>query len=221
MERETVPLVAESKPVRLLLSKLANYRITWEAAGLLMPRRGLDFFARRMDEATVDEAGKKAAEMLQSYVKSDSVVLDLGCGLGRVARHLAPLCKTLYAADISSAYCARARTYLKSLPNTHVVRVDGISLKIFPDSSFDLVYSWEVLVHAKLEVVQRYFAEVRRVLKVGGVFYFHLPKPEIVFPPFEWYFEEDFNRLLASSRLVRELVVEGKDEVTIVMKKKE
>ncbi len=216
-----MPFVAEAKPVRLVLAKLANYRIIWEAAGLLMPRRGLDFFAPRMDEATVDESGRKAAETLRQYVNSSSVVLDLGCGLGRVARHLAPLCMTLYAADVSSTYCARARTYLKSLSNAHVVRVDGRSLNIFPDDSFDLVYSWEVLVHAKMEVVERYLAEVHRVLKVAGVFYFHLPRPEIVFPPFEWYSEGDLRRLLAGSPLAQELRVEGKDEVTVVMKKNE
>ena len=209
--------IVESRPIRLTLSKIGNYWLLWEAAGLLMPKRGLDFFAPQMSESVMEEGGKQAAEMLRGFSKPDSVVLDLGCGLGRVAMYLAPFCRSLYAADASSAYCLRARSRLRHLSNVHVVKVDGRSLSYFPDNTFDLVYSWEVFVHATKQVVQRYLCEVKRVLKKGGVFYFHLPQPEISFPPFEWYSKDDLERLLAASPLGLQSRINGRDEITIVM----
>lgn len=203
----------------MALAKIANYRFIWEAAGLLMPKRGLDFFAPRVDEAAVEEGGREAAERLQQFVKPDAIVLDLGCGLGRVAKHVAPLCKSIYVVDASSAYCLRAQHYLRNLPNVHVGKVDGKSLRDFADNSFDLVYAWEVLVHANKQVVQRYLSEVQRILKPNGIFYFHLPQPEISFPPFEWYSKEELEELLASSPLTLKSRIDGRDEITFVMTK--
>jgi cyclopropane fatty-acyl-phospholipid synthase-like methyltransferase len=210
--------IASTKPVRLTLAKLANYWFIWEATGLLMPRRGLDFFAPRADEATVEESGRQTAERLRQFVKPDSAVLDLGCGLGRVAKYMASFCKPLYAADASSSYCLRAKSHLKNMPNVAVVKVDGKSLVLFPNDMFDFVYSLGVLVHVRKEVAEIYLQEVRRVLKVGGVFYFHLPHPEIRFPPFEWYSKSEFEDLLTTSPMAIISRIDG-EEVTVVMRK--
>lgn len=183
-----------------------------------MPRRGLDFFATRVDEVTVEESGRQTAERLRQFVKSDSVVLDLGCGLGRVAKYMAPFCKSLYAADASSSYCLRAKNHLKNLPNVNVVKVDGKSLISFADDMFDFAYSLGVLVHVKKEVAERYLREVQRILKIGGVFYFHLPHPEIRFPPFEWYSGGELEDLLNASPLAL-ISRMDEEEVTVVMKK--
>ncbi len=93
-------------------------------------------------------------------------VLDVGCGEGTTLEHLSVEhgC-TGYGIDISPSAIELAR---QRHPNNHIYfRVgDGRDIP-FPNGSFDIVFSWGVLEHAKN--FQQSFAEARRVLRPGGM----------------------------------------------------
>ena len=50
---------------------------------------------------------------------------------------------------------------------------DGRSLAEAPDEAFDLVFSFDSLVHVDLEVMQAYVTQICRKLKPGGVAFIH------------------------------------------------
>jgi SAM-dependent methyltransferase len=72
------------------------------------------------------------------------VVLDLGCGLGRLTRPLAERAARVVALDVSAEMLARARALNAHLGNVDWVQGDGRSL---PDVTVDVVLSLVVFQH--------------------------------------------------------------------------
>ena len=96
--------------------------------------------------------------------------LEIGCGPGRLMRPMSRHFTEIHGVDVSDEMIALAREKLRDVPNAHPHATDGASLAIFPDESFDFVYSYAVFQHIpSRDVVLEYLREVRRVLKVGGL----------------------------------------------------
>ena len=96
-------------------------------------------------------------------------VLEIGCGTGRVTRHLRealPDSCTLIASDISEDMLAYAKDKLKN-ENIEWQIIDAQSLP-FEDNSIDLVVSCFAFMF--VEDKAKAFSEVHRVLKKGGLF---------------------------------------------------
>lgn len=96
-------------------------------------------------------------------VRAGSRVLDVGCGAGLLAL-LKRKGIALAGVDLS-AECARAA---RSNGYDHACRADLRHLP-FADSSFDYVVSLDVLGHVPAEGKDAVIAELRRVLRPGGV----------------------------------------------------
>lgn len=92
--------------------------------------------------------------------------LELGSGDGTQAVLLADRCKQLTCSDI-----VRERWELlpkKELPNNiSYIKLDAADLSQFPDNTFDLVYSSNLLEH--IEDVDRCIREIFRVTKSSGI----------------------------------------------------
>ena len=48
-----------------------------------------------------EAAGRRDAARIGQLIEPTDTVLDLGCGIGRVARYVAPLCQEIWAVDAS------------------------------------------------------------------------------------------------------------------------
>lgn len=121
--------------------------------------------------------GRDILKWLREYDLCDdrSVVLDIGCGAGRVAYHVAPVVKFLYGIDVSDEMVERARRNLAHLSNVEIRLTSGESLDGFADQSIDLVYSILVLQHMERTNCYRLFSEIARVLRPGGKVLVQLP----------------------------------------------
>lgn len=99
------------------------------------------------------------------------VVLEIGCGVARVGRVLAPFVREWIGCDVSPNMIRLASRRLLGLSNTRLQEISGYDLQPVPDNSVDVVYTTVVFMH--LEEWDRfiYMREALRVLKPGGRFY--------------------------------------------------
>jgi malonyl-CoA O-methyltransferase len=93
-------------------------------------------------------------------------VLELGCGTGLNTEWLAASADEVLALDFSDGMLAQAR---RRAPRVSFVRHDISQPLPAADGSFDVVVETLVLEH--LQRLEDLFAEVRRVLRPGGVFF--------------------------------------------------
>lgn len=107
-----------------------------------------------------------------AHLDRSSRVLEIGCGLARVGRELAPHVGEWHGADISAGMLARARERLAGLPNVHLHELSEVTLGSFGDATFDFVYATTVFMHLDKEDLYQYVLETFRVLKPGGRAFF-------------------------------------------------
>lgn len=105
--------------------------------------------------------------------RPSDVVVEIGCGVGRLSRVIAPEVSHLHAFDISAEMLAEAA---KMEPrNVSFHRAEGNDLRILPDGIADLVLAYCVFQHLpSVEVLGRYLKEMVRVAKPGGIIAFTL-----------------------------------------------
>lgn len=145
--------------------------------------RSTNLFDQRAEEHkdynSVLDAGKslnaKHSNILHDYFskktiqskinfKKDDVILDYGCGVGRLSKHIHDKVKKVIGVDSSSKMLELART-LNPAPN--IVYTN----KIEHDSALDIVFSFWVLAHMNNNTIKDVFSKIK-LKKDGKVFIF-------------------------------------------------
>jgi SAM-dependent methyltransferase len=161
------------------------------AAGLADERHSLDAIREQFDravavapEASVALYSLNSPEILKRATAEivtrldewrllgpDASVLDIGCGIGRVAQALAPRVRSVTGIDVSPGMIDEARRRCADPSNIEFRVCSGRNLADFPDRAFDLVLavdSFPYLVAADLAIAARHVADVARLLSPGG-----------------------------------------------------
>ncbi len=100
-------------------------------------------------------------ELVLRHMKPTDVYLDLGAGRGALPQmNFKGICKTAYGIDPEEV--VKQNPFLD-----HAYVGLGDSMPFFEDNKFDIIASNNVLEH--LEYPANFFAEVKRVLKPGGI----------------------------------------------------
>jgi len=116
-----------------------------------------------------DDILAQVGKLVGRYVQGK--VLEIGCGGGKWTQWLFQFTDEVHSMDVHKTAIEEAARHE---PRAHYKLCDGETLK-WPAYSFDTVFTWDVLLHLPDLLVQRYFAEAHRVLKVGGRIIFALP----------------------------------------------
>ena len=155
------------------LGERSAYKRVWD-------RQAQDFdvaslaVAGHTDEATMDLTARGFIDTLRHTVGLDpnDVILEIGCGIGRVGKLLSRECLHWFGADISGGMLGHAAARLRGLPNATLVELSTVGLQEFPADAFDLVYCTIVFMHLFEWDRYRYVEEAFRVLRPGGRCYF-------------------------------------------------
>ena len=155
------------------LGERSAYKSVWDRQAQDPPVAWLAV-AGHTDEATLDLTARGTIDVLRATVGLDpnDVILEIGCGIGRVGKPLSRECLHWFGADISGAMLGHAAARLKDSPNTTLVELATVGLQEFPRDSFDLVYCTTVFMHLFEWDRYRYVQEAFRVLRPGGRCYF-------------------------------------------------
>jgi SAM-dependent methyltransferase len=116
-----------------------------------------------------DETLAAFSERLGVAVGSDDVVLDIGCGIGRLTRALAGRGREVLALDVSADMLAQAKELNSQLCNVTWLQGDGMSLAPVDTASVDAIVSFVVFQHIPDPAITLgYVREMGRVLRPGG-----------------------------------------------------
>lgn len=156
-------------------------RETWN---YLARENAMHFIASVRSEWTEEdffESGCEMATRLLQQVRprtgAGTSMCDVGCGIGRLAFAFASHFERVIGLDISPEMIDRAVWHQKRL---HIDNIEfrvsnGTNMGEVPDSSQDLIVSHLVFLHlTSRELIERYFQEFSRVLKVGAPAFFDL-----------------------------------------------
>ena len=103
--------------------------------------------------------------ILKNTVPAGAKILEIGAGTGWQARELAARGYEVSAIDIPTSNHGQARIW-------PIIDFDGRFIP-FPDKSFDIVYSSNVLEH--VEDIKTLNTEIARVLRIGGTAIHYVP----------------------------------------------
>lgn len=174
LKDKIVELAKKSNLIRrIYVGIFSSYEREWNLFG-----RGEDKAIKNIlnveDKDTFDLRGEQHANELKRLIEPNFVVLDLGCGIGRVEKFLAPHCKEIHGVDVSEKMLKLARKNV-TYENVYFHKNNGRDLSIFPDKKFDFVFSIAVLQHIEKEDAIFYLMEIYRVLKANGKAYLQFP----------------------------------------------
>ena len=158
--------------IRLAGDRLQDYAEFWEQSART---DALTAIADNSDEQTFEESGRGDALAVLDLAPAQPVVLEIGCGIGRVLQHLADGCREVHGIDISREMVDRGAQRLAHLPNVHFHHGNGYDLGVFEDQRFDLVFSAFVFQHMPKTIAFNYMLEAARVLKPDGTFRLQVP----------------------------------------------
>ena len=152
--------------------ELNNYKDTWNNRVNSL-KTGAIAVDGSTDEATLLSNGQWTADQMQAAlnISTDDVVLELGCGVARIGKILAPQCKKWIGVDISENMLKVAKERLQDLDNAEFHALKRNDLSCIADASVDKVYSVAVFCHLDKEDLFNYVREIHRILKPGGIMY--------------------------------------------------
>jgi SAM-dependent methyltransferase len=173
---------------------LKQLQKNWDAFGRIDPLWAIltspDRKGGKWDPEEFFASGRREIDHIMSRAQALALpalretALDFGCGVGRLTQALCSWFERCCGVDIAPSMIALARQH-----NTCGVKCEYVlntynNLRIFPDHSFDFVYSSIVLQHMEPRYSTAYIREFIRVLRPRGLVVFQLPgSPRTTSPP--------------------------------------
>lgn len=131
---------------------------------------------------TVDDFENKKESMwfdfdIAQKCTGEESFLDLGCGMGRIAKWVSPLVGKYIGADISKSMIEGAIEYNKKIGTKNCKFYQETCLEKLSDKEglFDIILCDSVAIHLHKVETYNYINSSYRALKDGGTLFFQLP----------------------------------------------
>ena len=173
--------------------KLRDTARNWQRLGELDPLFAVLTFKDKQggkwDREDFFKTGEIEIQNTFAYISSLGLAsphgkaLDFGCGVGRLTQALAEYFREVTGVDIASSMIELAQQYNRYGAKCRYYVHTANDLRLFPDRSFDFVYSKITLQHVEPRYAENYIKEFLRVLAPQGILFFQLPSGPSPFYP--------------------------------------
>ncbi|MEH2422913.1 MAG: class I SAM-dependent methyltransferase [Nostoc sp.] len=143
----------------------------------------------------------------------ESPILDVGCGRGEWLELLEESGYTSRGLDINKVMVEQSRSR-----GFEVIEADVmVYLQSLPDRSLGMVTGFHIIEHLTFPTLMKFFTEVVRILKPGGLAIFETPNPEnILASSCNFYFDPTHQNPLPSSMIKFILEMQGLEQVKVI-----
>ena len=128
-------------------------------------------------------------------VRGVDLVLELGCGYGRVLKAVSSFVSMIVGNDVSKASLELAKSYMKPHRNYEIVQMDASNMSFYP-GVFDVVFCIQNGISAFGVDRTRLIAESIRVTKDDGLILFSSYSPKIWEDRLNWFRQQSQAGLL-------------------------
>jgi ubiquinone/menaquinone biosynthesis C-methylase UbiE len=125
-------------------------------------------------------------QFVVSNVRGAGLVLELGCGYGRVLKAVSPFVSTIIGNDVSRTSLELAESYMKPYTNFRLVQMDASNMA-FDSGVFDAVFCIQNGISAFGADQKLLIAESLRVAKNNGFILFSSYSPKIWKERLDWF----------------------------------
>jgi 2-polyprenyl-6-hydroxyphenyl methylase/3-demethylubiquinone-9 3-methyltransferase len=182
----------------------------------------MNYYSNNLNTSKLQRCYEIAPPRIQQFLTAEidfilkklslnDVVLDLGCGYGRVAIELAKKAKKIIGIDISQDNIELAKNLYQEIDNLEFYKMNAVELN-FPADMFDVTLCIQNGISAFKEDTYVLLAEALRVTKKGGVLLFSTYSSKIWQDRLHWF------QIQADEKLLGEIDYEQTRDGTIVCK---
>ena len=104
--------------------------------------------------------------------RRDLKILEIAPGGGRFTTELIRLSREIHLCDMNQACIDICRERFKYYPNVAYYVNDGKTVDVVNGTDFDLIASWDSLVHVASSIIEKYVRSCVTRLKPGGILWF-------------------------------------------------
>jgi ubiquinone/menaquinone biosynthesis C-methylase UbiE len=138
----------------------------------------MDYYSDKLSARRLMECYTLAGPRVRQYLEAEishvlgninpgDIILELGCGYGRVLPRLAARARFVIGIDTSASSIALGRETLHHIPNCLLLKMNAVKL-IFPDNMFDAVICIQNGISAFHVDPRKLISESLRVTRNGG-----------------------------------------------------
>lgn len=164
---------------QILTKNFYKLKADWDKAGLTDVYR--EYIAQGYsEEDAFRKSGEDNTNWIRGYLNQygvdwkDKMVVELGCGAGRMSEFIAKNVRHLQAIDISNEMLKRLHQRLGHDPKIETLCIIR-DYSVISDLSTDLILSFLVFQHTPEDMVERLIQDGRRILKPRGYYFFQIP----------------------------------------------
>jgi len=152
--------------------EFSNYKDFWDTKAS-SPKGAIAAVDGSPSEEVLQHTGRWSAHQVRQAldIRPEDHVLELGCGVGRIGRDLAPHCGQWTGTDTSGRMLEHARARLNGSDNTAFHQLSRSRLDMIGDGEVDKAYSIAVFCHMDKEDLFLYLCDLHRVMRPGGLIF--------------------------------------------------
>ncbi len=155
----------------------ANRNFRKEYPDFILPPDYFLYETYKLNYKLYFEDGKNTARELIDWVEKylpagDLKILDWGCGVSRICRHLKNFVQQntqIFGCDINSEMIKWNRINVPEIEYSHI---DYMPPTNYENDFFGFIYGISIFTHIENHNQEKWFNEICRILKKGGVFLF-------------------------------------------------